>query len=177
MGSEMCIRDSYRITDKVFEAWLALNEQPRLKKLSFERVYVSSLSFESLIRKSLFRLTKPIKIKDVIGREVQIGPYKNAKRIVTPTVKVDILAETYDGRYNVYEVYFGGKAGIKKLNQLKRIIGELIKLGYNVDDSFLVSYFGFEEGVLEEIRKMRGKIYLLKKEQIRKIVKGVGLHI
>ena len=167
----------YRITDKVFEAWLALNEQPRLKKLSFERVYVSSLSFESLIRESLFRLTKPIKVKDVIRREVQIGPYKNVKRLDTPTVEVDVLAETYDRRYHVYEVYFGGRAGIKKLNQLKRIIGELIKLGYNVDDAFLVSYFGFEERVLEEIRKIGGRIYLLGKEQIRKIVKRAGLHL
>ena len=167
----------YDITDKVFEAWLAMNESPRYKKLSFERVYISSLSFEALVREILFKIDSQVSLEDFLGRKISIGPYKSVEKFVTATTEIDALARKNDV-YDVFEVHFGAEMPSKKLDQVLRQIGILTKMGFKIENIYLVSYFGFDKQLIETIREMtNANIYLLGKNQIKKLAKKANMNI
>lgn len=167
----------YDITDKVFKAWLAMNENPRYKKLSFERVYVSSLSFEALVREILFKINSQVSLEDFLGRKIFIGPYRSVEKFITATTEIDALARK-DDTYDIFEIHFGAEMPSKKLDQVLRQVGILTKMGFKIENVYLVSYFGFNKQLIKAIRRLTNtNIYLLGRNQIKKLAKKASMNI
>jgi len=82
----------YFITDKLFEAWLQLQDIGEYKKMSERRSKILSYGFEALMREALFAMNQPLKIGDILGREIEIGPYARVVRYEGALGEIDAVA-------------------------------------------------------------------------------------
>jgi len=168
-------RVEYLITDKTFEAWLATKEFPGLAVIPFDRVRVSTLGFEALVRELFSKISSKIVFKDVLGREVTIPPVSRVYRYEGALGEIDAIVETKNGKIIVVETYFGGKCPPNKIDQLEKNVAIAEKItGNRVHLAILVSYFGFQGKTLEKARESKLKIILLAKKEIHEICEKTG---
>ena len=166
---------AYFITDKTLEAWLATREFPGLAPLSFDRIRVSSLGFEALLREIFARITSEITISDYLGRKLTIPPVSKVYRYEGALGEVDAIIETVDNRVLVLEAYFGEQCPPTKVEQLEKSTAIAEKItGKKIYASILASYFGFQSETLKKASEKVLKIYLLAKKQIHELCEKQG---
>ncbi|RLE79552.1 MAG: hypothetical protein DRJ52_08200 [Thermoprotei archaeon] len=168
-------RVAYFIVDKTLEAWLATREFPGLSTMSFDRVRVSSIGFEALVREIFARVTFKVTITDHLGKKLTIPPVTRVYRYEGALGEVDAIVETAENKVIVVEAYFGALCPPQKIYQLERntAIAEKIT-GKTVYASVLMSYFGFQPETLKRAEKSSLRIYLFTKKQIRELCEKTG---
>ena len=167
----------YIINDKVFQAWLLSQEIPSLGKISKEVIYMSSMGFEALIRELLRAITTNIEIKDWLGQEFEIPPFRTVFNVKGGDYEIDAVGLRDNDAY-VFEVHFWGKA---KFNKIKQLIRNARKFAreYNtkIKEKIMVSYFGYEltEKEVQEIRKL--SIKLMTAKELRELQKKTKINL
>ncbi|MCD6514782.1 MAG: hypothetical protein J7L07_07640 [Candidatus Odinarchaeota archaeon] len=157
----------YIITDKTFEAWLALLEFPGLKRISMKRLQVSTLSFEALIRELFMTIDKTIELKDFTGKPLTIDKVSKVYRYSGALGEIDAIVITKTQKI-VLEIYFGNKCPEEKLNQLLKNIAIAEKVEGAVDIGILISYFGFSKELVQKSKGFKN-IFLLSEREINLI--------
>lgn len=165
----------YVLKDRVFAAWLQLQEIPSLGRISFETVIVSSLAFEALVRDLLRMVTREIRITDALGRTVLVRPAREVVKWSRGGVDVDALVIEHDSIV-VVEAHFWGAAGRDKVEQALRC-SEVVRKYFSlpVRDVWVVSYFGFSEDAIERARETGVK--LLSARELREIQRYTGIYL
>ena len=162
----------YIIRDKLFSTWLAINEFPRLKKLSFERAKLFYIGLEAIAREIFLTLSEPVTIKDVLGHELTIEPTKSVERYEGTLGEIDILAVSKSNATYVAEVYGGLKCPKKKFDELLRAMHIAEVRGYKNIIGLLITYFSITEDALKYAKQLWEndiRIYVLTEEHLRKL--------
>ncbi|MGQ4914714.1 MAG: AAA family ATPase [Candidatus Asgardarchaeia archaeon] len=160
----------YFLEDNMLKAWLLQQDVPSLGRISLESIFVSSLSFEALIRETFRKIDKVITLKDFISQEVTIAPFKSVFNYKGPDFDIDMIGISFDNKACIAEVHFWGKATYKKVKQLLKNVEKYEKIfTYPISNLFLVSYFGFDlnDEEIEIVKKY--KIALLSSRELKTI--------
>ena len=169
----------YVIMDKLFEAWLQINEFGEYKKVSEQRLKVLSYGFEALMREALFSIGKSITIEDMTRRKVLIGPYKKVIRYEGALGEVDAIAYLDKNTADVFEITIE-KADQEKIIQLVRKITIVENMGINVKNGYVVAYGGFTKEAIKKASQLidgGARIYLLDKTAIKIIAREGGVRL
>jgi len=164
----------YEISDRLFATWLALQEFPRLKKISGERARIYYLGLEALVRELFFTLKDSVMIIDELGDEIVIKPSKEVYRYEGALGEIDLVAVTTEGETYIGEVYGGFKCPKRKVDELLKNIHIMEKLGKRSIIGLLISYHEIPSETLEYIRYLKDsgvRIYALTKKQLRRLSK------
>ena len=167
----------YIINDKVFQAWLLNQEIPSLGKASKEAIYISSIGFEALIRELLRTITTKIKIKDWLGQEFEIPPFRTVFNVKESDYEIDAVGVRNNDAY-VFEAHFWGKARFDKIKQLIKNTRKFAReYEIEIKEKIIVSYFGYEltEKELQQIRKLN--IKLMTAKELRKLQKKIKINL
>ncbi len=165
-------RIHYIIKDRLFSTWLAINEFPRLKKLSFERAKLFYIGLEAITREIFLTLTEPVTIKDVLGHELTIEPTISVERYEGTLGEVDMIALSRTNITYVAEVYGGLKCPKRKIDDTLKSMHIAEARGYRNIVGLLITYFSVEEEALEYAKQLwKGgiRIYILLEKHLRKI--------
>lgn len=164
---------TYRHSDRVFMAWLALQETPSLAKMSFKTIYTSSMGFEAQVREMLREIPHKIVLKDIAGGNVVFTPYKRVIRYVGRDFELDALCIN-DGA-TIVEAHFWGRADKKKIMKFHRNLMKAEKtLGIPIAQRIMISYFGFSEDAIDIASKF--EIRLLDKRHLREMQRKAGVN-
>jgi len=163
----------YFITDKLFEAWLQLQDIGEYKKMSERRSKILSYGFEALMREALFAMNQPLKIGDILGREIEIGPYARVVRYEGALGEIDAVAYVDKKTVDVYEITLE-LVDKDKLEQLLSKIVMAEKMGLNVRRGIIISYSGYKKRSIDHAKallKSGAKIYLISRAEAKLIAK------
>jgi len=163
----------YFIIDKLFKSWLELQDIVGLSRKSLEKIFVSNISFEALIRELFINIVTPTEIRDEKGSIYILNPVKHVVKTNWSGIDIDVLAFIDENTVNIFECYFGEKAGIKKIRQILKASKIVLDRGYKINIAGCISYFGFKENILNIARKHN--IALISKRQLKKIKEINGL--
>ena len=168
---------TYTITDKILQSWLQNQEIPSLGKMSKEAITVSSLGFEAMLREALRAITTQIKIKDHLGQELELKPFKTVFNYKGKDYEVDAIGVLNNEAY-IFEAHFWGEARYDKIKQLKKNAEKVAEeLGKEIKEKILASYFGFKLTENEKKKIKQEKIKLLTAKELREIQKKIKINL
>gem|GEM_PF-1941701 len=138
-----------------------------------EKIFVSNISFEALIRELFINIVTPTEIRDEKRSIYILNPVKHVVKTNWSGIDIDVLAFIDENTVNIFEYYFGEKAGIKKIRQILKASKIVLDRGYKINIAGCISYFGFKENILDIARKHN--IALISRRQLKKIKEINGL--
>ena len=166
----------YEITDKTFKTWLAMQEFPGLKSISYETLKITCFGFEALIRELFSNINIKITIKDELNKTLTINPIIKVTKYQGALGEINLIAYMENNEVIIGEIFFGRKCPPRKLDQLIKsiVIGE--KLGLKIKMAILISYFNFTNKLIQKLYETEIKIpiYLISKKQLREICRKIG---
>ncbi len=159
----------YVAKDRTFASWVLFTTTPQMAKdiELFKRV--STIGFEALVRETLGALGKQIRVKDALGRELVLGPFKYVGMGKSRYGQIDVLAIDFEGRTLLGECYFGTDVPKRKIEQLEKHLDEY------PHSRLVIFHKGGVSSEAAEILKEK-RIYLVDLKVLGNIRKNTPLH-
>ena len=159
----------YSAKDRTFASWLLYWASPALRRdIELFKKY-SSIGFEALVRETLGSLEREIIVKDAIGRELKLGPFRFIGTHRDKFGQIDVYGVDFSSRILLGECYFGRNPPVEKINQLLKF-DEIFQ--NNVKALFYISN---ESEELIKLAKEKN-VYLVPLDVLKHIRKHTKLH-
>ncbi len=110
----------YATKDRTFASWVVFFYHSTAIKRMEEILQMTTLSFEAFVRETLGALQSRIRIRDSLGRELELGPFTNVTMHKYRYGQIDVFATDFDGNLLLGECYMGSQLTIEKIRQLEK---------------------------------------------------------